>query len=233
MRTPTLPQAARVGALAALLAACGGGDILAIVSFVGSVGGDWTFDNPQQAGFQARTNCGPGGNEPCVINIQPIGGQNIFASDFALSYTGTLPGCPTNVARTDGRASGTRITLPGCFSGNYVTINEALADNGVDRAFFDSAVPSLAEGVWVEIQAGQRRFKFNNNASGCELTTPRTPVAVTITPADIPARLQTTIDAFTVGALTYSGSFVGMSGMRLTRGSEVLELERRDLAGAC
>lgn len=218
--------------LATGVAACGGG-VLAIVSFVGSAGGDWQFDNPQLAGFQQRSNCGAGGNEGCVINIQPIGGQDLFASDFALSYTGNLPGCPA-VARTDGRASGTRITLPGCFSGNYVTINEALSDNGVDRAFFDSAVPTLPQGVWVEIQDERRRFKFTSDTAGCELTTPRTAVAVTILPADLTIpRLQTAITNFTVGGVTWTGSFTGMSGMRLTRTGEVMELERRNLPDQC
>lgn len=236
MPSPIKRSRTRAALLAtAVLAACGGADILAIVSFVGSAGGDWRFDNPQVAGFQQRNNCGPGANEACRINIQPIGTQSLFASDFAVSYTGNyVAGCPANTARTDGSVSGTRIVLPGCFSGNYVTINEALADNGVDRAFFDSSPPQLAPGVWVEIQDEQRRFKFNNNSSGCELTTPRTAVAVAIEFADLDVPItQTTITSFTVGGATYTGSFVGMSGMRLTRGSEVLELERRDLAAAC
>jgi hypothetical protein len=229
MRFKTL----KVGLLAAGLGACGGGDILAIVSFVGSAGGDWQFDNPQLAGFQQRSNCGAGGNEGCVINIQPIGGQNLFVNDFALSFTGNLPGCPS-VARTDGRATGTRINLPGCFSGNYVTINEALSDNGIDRAFFDSAVPTLPQGVWVEIQDGQRRFKFTSDSAGCELTTPRAAVTVAIVPADLTIpRLQTEITSFTVGGVTWTGSFTGMSGMRLTRGNDVMELERRNLPDQC
>lgn len=230
MRFKTL----KVGLLAAGLGACGGGDILAIVSFIGSAGGDWRFDDPAVAGFQQRSNCSPlGGSTLCRINIQPIGGQDLFASDFALSYTGNLPGCPA-VARTDGRATGTRINLPGCFSGNYVTINEALADNGIDRAFFDSAVPTLPQGVWVEIQDEQRRFKFTSNSAGCELTNPRTAVAVTILPADLDVpRLQTAITNFTVGGQTWTGSFTGMSGMRLTRGNDVMELERRNLPDNC
>jgi hypothetical protein len=230
MRFKTL----KAGLLAVgLLTACGGG-VLAIVSFIGSAGGDWQFDNPQLAGFQQRSNCGAGGNDGCVINIQPIGGQDLFASDFALSFTGNLPGCPS-VARTDGRANGTRITLPGCFSGNYVTINEALSDNGIDRAFFDSAVPTLPQGVWVEIQDEQRRFKFTSDSAGCELTNPRTAVTVTILPADLTIpRLQTAITNFTVGGVTWTGSFTGMSGMRLTRaGGEVMELERRNLPDNC
>ena len=130
-------------AAAATVAACGGGEILAIVQFVGSVGGDWVIDDAAQSGFQQRSNCGAGGTEGCVVNIQPIGTQNLFSPDLNVSYTGNLPGCPPAVARTDGSISGNRITLPGCFSGQYLSINEALSDDGANRAYFDSAVPDL------------------------------------------------------------------------------------------
>jgi len=57
-------------------------------------------------------------------------------------------------------------------------------------------------------------------------------VDIVISPADIinPAGpFETTIASFTVqgGGAAWQGSFVGVSGMRLTRGSEKLELERR------
>lgn len=225
---------------AALVVACGG-EVLAALSFIGSAGGDWRVDDPALAGFQQRQNCGAQSNESCAINIQPIGTQSLYASDFALSYTGNLPGCPA-VARTDGRATGKRISLPGCFSGQYLTINEALSDDGTVRAFFDTSVPDLTTGVWVEIQDGRRRFKFKNNPvaqdvtaiQGCELTTPPTTVTATVSAASIDAgRLQTTIAPFTIGTQTWSGEFVGLSGMRLVRSGEGLELERRNESGSC
>lgn len=232
--------AAGAVAVAAVVAACGG-EVLAALSFIGSAGGDWRVDDPAQAGFQQRQNCGPGQNDSCRINIQPIGTQSLYASDFALSFTGSLPGCPA-VARTDGRATGKRISLPGCFSGQYLTINEALSDDGTVRAYFDSSVPDMTSGVWVEIQDGRRRFKFSNNPVarditailGCELTTPATTVTATVSAASIDdGRLQTVINPFTIGTQAWSGEFVGLSGMRLVRGSEVLELERRNEAGSC
>jgi hypothetical protein len=230
--------------VAPAVAACGGGEILAIVSFIGSAGGDWRFDDAAAAGFQQRSNCGELRNELCFINIQRLEPRNDYATDFAVSYTGNLvAGCPSgepqDEAREDGIVRGKRIVLPGCFSGQYVTINEVVSDNG-DRAFFDSELPDLTGGVWVEIQDGIRRFKFSTDnqgaLAGCELTLPtRTPVtAITIVPADLDSgRLQTEITDFTVGGTTWSGRFEGMSGMRLTRGSEVLELQRRDLPDAC
>ncbi len=220
-------------AVAAAVAACGGGEIVAVVSFLGSAGGDWRVDDPAQAGFQPRADCGALADENCVINIQPIG-RSLFTSSFGASFTGNLPGCPDQ-PRTDGSISGGFVTLPGCFVGRYESINEVVSDDGRIRAYFDSEVPDLSTGVWVEIQRERRRFRFQTNTSGCELTTPmRTAVAVTIEPADIDAgKLQTLITAFTIGGETWTGNFVGISGIRLVRGNDVLELQRRDLADSC
>jgi hypothetical protein len=224
---------AAASAATALLVACGGGEIVAVFSFIGSAGGDWVVDDPAQTGFQQRRDCGPGDDEGCVINIQPIN-RSPFASAFGVSFTGNLQGCP-DVARRDGTVAGDRIELPGCFSGRYLSINEVVSNDGRVRAHFDTEVPELTTGVWVEIQRERRRFKFQSNSAGCELTTPvRTAVAVTIEPADLGAgRLQTLITAFTIGGETWSGNFVGISGIRLTRGGELLELQRRDLNDAC
>lgn len=242
MATERLQRCAAAGsvALAALVVACGG-EVLAALSFIGSAGGDWRVDDPAQAGFQQRQNCGPQANESCRINIQPIGTQDLYATDFGLSFTGTLPGCPST-SRTDGRATGNRIALPNCFTGQYVTINEALSDDGTVRAYFDTAVPNLTTGVWVEIQDGRRRFKFTSNASardivavtGCELTSPVTALTATVSAASIDdGRLQTAITQFSVGGQNWTGAFVGLSGMRLVRGNETMELQRRNESGAC
>lgn len=239
--------------LAAAVVACGG-EVVAIVSFLGSAGGDWVVDDPAIAGFQRRSDCGNARNADCFVNIQIDGGRSLYATDFAVKFSGNvLPGCPAGPvgelpapdpnALGNGRISGDRISLPGCFVGRYVTINEAVSDDGLVRAYFDSELPNLTEGVWVEIQDERRRFKFTNNAfvrdttnvAGCELTSPAvTPLTATVVAADRDGgRLQTEISAFTVGGQTWTGRFVGISGMKLTRGGEVLELERRDLSGSC
>jgi len=231
-----LPALVALGALAS----CGGGEIVAVLGFVGSAGGDWKQDDLPADGLQQRSTCGAGGTDDCFINIQPVGGQNLFVSDFDVSFTSNLPSCP---ASGTGRASGKRMTLTNCFTGQYVNVNQAVSDNGSIRMFFNFT-PSLTQGIWVEIQEGKRRFVFpnspiNNAASGCELTSPAsTPVDIVISPADItnPAGpFETTIASFTVqgGGAAWQGSFVGVSGMRLTRGSEKLELERRQGSASC
>ncbi len=220
-------------ALSMTLAACGGGALL-VLGFIGSAGGDWVQDDqPDVAGLQIRKTCGPNNDSECRINIQPVGGQDLYSTAFDLSFTSNLPGCP---ASGTGRADGLRLELSGCFSGAYVNINQALSDSGTIRMFFNFT-PPLNQGIWVELQNGQRRFAFSNNSSGCELGTPNVPVAVNIVSADIrnPAGpFETTIQSFTIqGAAAWSGRFVGVSGMRLTRGDDVLELERRPGSASC
>lgn len=221
-------------AAAVTLAACGGGALL-VLGFIGSAGGDWVQDdNPSQPGLQIRSSCGPGGNDECVINIQPVGGQNLYNQAFDLSYTSNLPACAASGA---GRANGERLRLDDCFTGAYVNINQAVSDDGAIRMFFDFT-PPLAQGVWVELRQGMRRFVFSDNSSGCELGSPSLPVAIQLLSSDIrnpTGPFETTIGSFVIqgGGAAWSGRFVGVSGMRLTRGDEVLELERRQGSGSC
>ncbi len=234
--TTRMSLALSAAAAAVTLAACGGGALL-VLGFIGSAGGDWVQDDdPSQPGLQIRSTCGPADDEECVINIQPVGGQDLYAQAFDLSYTSNLPGCPASGA---GRANGERLRLDDCFTGAYVNINQAVSDSGAIRMFFDFT-PPLNQGVWVELRQGVRRFAFSDNSSGCELGTPNLPVAVQLLPSDIrnPAGtgpFETTIGSFTIqgDGAAWSGRFVGVSGMRLTRSGEVLELERRQGSASC
>jgi hypothetical protein len=217
------------------LAACGGGALL-VLGFIGSAGGSWLQDdNPAQPGLQVRSTCGPGRNENCFINIQPVGGQNLFAERFAITFTSNLPGICS--AGGDGNVDGRRLFLTGCFSGEYVNINQALSDNDAVRMFFDFT-PPLNQGIWVELNKGQRSFAFIDNATGCELGPPKTAVTVVLSPSNIlnaAGPFETTIQSFTIADQggPWSGKFVGVSGMRLTRGDDVLELERRQGSTGC
>lgn len=223
----------------AVLAACGG-ETVAVLGFIGAAGGSWLQDDQPgegvgEVGLQLRSNCGAG-DEDCFINIQPAAGsESLYEAAFDVTFTSNLPGC---VASGTGRASGTRLTLTGCFSGDYVNINQALSDDRATRMFFNFT-PDLAQGVWVEIQSGQRRFAFISNGQGCELASPTARlVTVDMSPADIrnPAGpFETTIASFTVAGdgAAWQGRFVGVSGMRLTRGNQVLELERRQGSANC
>ena len=221
-------------AAALALAACGGGALL-VLGFIGSAGGDWVQDDPAQAGIQPLSTCGPGGNANCVINIQPVGGQNLFAERFDLSFTSNLPGICS--AGGNGTADGRRLRLGDCFTGQYVNINQALSDDGTVRMFFNFT-PPLNQGIWVQLQQEERRFVFSDNSNGCVVGSPSTPVSVLLSPSNIlnPAGpFETTIQSFTIAGegAAWTGRFVGVSGMRLTRGGDVLELERRQGTGGC
>jgi hypothetical protein len=217
-------------ALAALaLAACGGGALL-VLGFIGSAGGSWTQDgDPNQPGLQVLDTCGQFGGERCEVSVQPVGngGAPLFSSAYDITYSSaTLRDCP---ASGQGRVDGRRMVLDGCFSGEFVTLNEVLSDNGRVRMFVD-ATPFLQGGVWVELQNGQQRFAFKNNTDGCKLGAPPLRVTVILRLSDIfnGGPYETTIQTFAIGNdAPYSGKFVGISAMRLTRGNEVLELERR------
>jgi hypothetical protein len=225
----------------AVLTSCGG-ETLALLGFLGAAGGDWIQDDrPDEAagnvGLQIRSTCGPFGNEQCGVNIQPVGTQDLYATDFDLTFnSANLPGC---TATGTGRATGQRMVLTNCFSGQYVTINQVLSDDRTVRMFFNFT-PDLVPGVWTEIQSGQRRFAFSSNSTGCQLGTPARTVDVVISAADITnvngtGPFETTISSFTIqgDGAAWQGRFNGISAMRLTRGSEVLELERRNNADTC
>jgi hypothetical protein len=234
MRQPHFPHVFTVTAALAL-AACGGGALL-VLGFIGSAGGSWLQDDdPAQPGLQVRSTCGAGGNEDCFINIQPVGGQDLYSERFAITYTSNLPGTCSNGG--DGNVDGRNLFLTGCFSGQYININQALSNNDAVRMFFDFT-PPLNQGVWVELNQGRRSFAFSDNASGCELGPPNIGVAVVLSPSNIrnaAGPFETTIQSFTIDGQggPWSGKFVGVSGMRLTRGDDVLELERRQGSQTC
>lgn len=223
-----------------VLTSCGG-ELLAAVAFIGSAGGDWREDaDSVQPGLQQRSACGTAngigvaGTDPCVVNIQPANPPaNLYATSFDVTFTGNLPGCPQN-STVGGRIEGNRISLPNCFAGAYVTVNEAVRDGSPRHMFFDF-VPDLSQGVWVELQEGQRRFKFSSNSAGCEFSAPTRPaVTVALIGSNVaqPAGpFETTIGSLTIAGDiggAWSGRFIGVSAMSLKRGSQVLELQRRN-----
>jgi hypothetical protein len=191
----------------------------------------------------------PPATEDCTINIQPAGGLNLYAANFDLTFTSNLPNC---VASGTGQARSERLELTGCFSGRYVNINQAVSDSGAVRMFFDVDENDLQvwQGVWVELQQGTRRFVFRNDGqetlvngvrivsnTGCEIGSPNTPLNIGLSMSDIrnaTGPFETTISSLSIGGgAPYSGKFVGVSGMRLTRGTEVLELQRQQGSASC
>lgn len=228
--------------ITALLVACGGGEVVAILGALGAGGGDWLVDaDPNAAGYQPRANCGPGANDLCTINVNP---GELYRRDYAITGGGTMPGC-TTANLTGTVTDAVNVSLPGCFVGRLLSVNEALSSDGRIRAYFDF-FPNMTTGVWVDIQDDGHRFVFTSGSAGCEIAgSTRRALTLTIQAsnfrqfADGSATTlvsRTSVTALTVAgapARTFAGEFVGASGLRLTRSGETIELQRRDLVGSC
>ena len=221
------------------LGSCGG-DVIATV-FIGAVGGDFIRDDDDtQPGAQA-TGCGGGG---CVVTINPTTfPQDPFVTTFDVAYQNatSVPGC---AASGSGRIDGRSVTLNGCFSGSFENINRVLASDG--RRWFRNAGVDLIAGIWQEVESGQRRFKFvsddngdpEKTFTGCELTTPPRVATAVVLKSDVrnPAGpFDTTVSSFVVAGAggAWTGTFNGLSNLTLRRGSETLQLERRQGSATC
>jgi hypothetical protein len=224
---------------AASLSSCGG-DVIA-VAFVGAVGGDFVRDEDDaQPGAQA-TGCGGGG---CVVTINPTAfPQDPFAASFDVTYQNatSVPGC---AASGSGRIDGRSVRLTGCFDGEFETINRVRASDG--RRWFRNAGVDLIPGIWQEVETGQRRFKFETDDGGdpdqafvgCELTTPTRRTDAVVTKSDVrnPAGpFDTTVTSFIVTGAggAWTGTFNGISNLTLRRGTETMQLERRQGSASC
>lgn len=235
-RTLTLCTLAAVAALASC-----GGETLAVLGFIGSAGGDFVVDaDPNTAGLQRKAGCAQG---DCRINVSfdpPLGDERLYASTLSVRATGDVGGAANACNDVPGRIAGRRLELGSCFQGEFKSLNEVLSDDGQTRLFFDNVSPSIDEGVWFNIHDSNQRFKFTSGQTGCErVGSASTPLTVDIqlsdteaTPPSFAGINNLTIQR-TTGAEVFSGQFVGISGMRLTRAGQTLELERRRGTETC
>ena len=224
------------------LAACGGDAAVAILGTLGAGGGDWLVDaNPTLAGYQPRTDCGSSGTDLCRININP---GTLYERNYAVTgggnFNSTCAGSPAGTV-----SNSVDVSVPGCFVGRMLSVNEALSTDGSVRAYFDFS-PDMATGVWVDIHDDGHRFVFTNNSSGCEFAgASQRPLSLVIQASNFrdfadgiaPTLVsETAVQTLTIQGTTtrsFSGEFVGASGLRLTRSGETIELQRRDQVGSC
>lgn len=236
MKTGRITWAA-AGVLA--LAACGGGAVLAVLGSLGAGGGDWFVDAaPDTAGYQPRRDCG---GQVCTININP---GELYKRDYSVTGSGTMSGCANLPQGTVSDA--VNVSIPGCFTGRLLSVNEAVSNDGRIRAYFDF-FPDMSAGVWVDIHDENHRLVFTGNSAGCELSSgTRRPLTLAIelsnyrdvAEQDPPPVLvpRTRVSRLTIQgspAREFTGEFVGASGLRLARSGETIELQRRDLQGSC
>jgi len=228
-----------IGAALAL-GACGGDAAVAILGTLGAGGGQWFVDaDPSAAGYQ-RADCG---GTACTLTF--LNG-NLYQRNYAEAIAGNTSRCAGTHAGSVSDA--VNVSVPQCFVGRFLNVNEALSTDGLDHLYFDFD-PRLNTGVWVDIQDDTHRFVFNGSAdidTGCEFTgSSKKSLDVTISRTNFLAIslggapgpvTMTTVQALTIAgapARIFVGEFVGASGLRLTRSGEKIELQRSDQAGTC
>ncbi len=226
---------------AVLVAACGGGAVLAVLGTLGAGGGDWLVDaSPDVAGYEPRRDCG---GDLCAININP---GSLFDLNYAVRGSGNFGGCSANPAPEGRVSNGVDVNVPGCFVGRLISVNEGLSNDGRLRVYFDFS-PDLFTGIWVDIHDSSHRFVFDDNlGNSCEIAgTVRRPLTYTVQRSNFRSfadgSANTLIGKTSLSELTiqgtpvrrFVGEFVGASGLRLTRAGEQIEIQRQPGNGSC
>lgn len=226
--------------LGVLLAACGGGGLIAVLPYVAAIGGNWTSTGSQFLQF---------------------GGQNDFFATSTETYPATLnsesTACGASgtdldlVAKFDGR----NFTLSqpnaaaSCLSGTFVDDVTIVLATGGSGTRYQNALPlnmQFDQGVWVNIDRPAQRLKFrddiknNGGAStqtGCEFdgNTQTGSVVMTWRKSN---NSPTTIDSIVItrsgGTETWTqGGAYGLSGLKVSAGSSTVSLERRNESLGC
>lgn len=169
---------------AALLAACGGGEVIAILQIVTPLAGAWNSSN----------------NDERINFTAPSEDAQVFASELTvtadLSSELGVCGASGDTVTVDGRIDNGRITLrrPGeqsdCLKGRFVNLRQLDAEATATvpaRSYFNSRVDvRMGTGVWVS-ENGRVKLKFNepssvnNNSTedvtGCDVSDPAARVA--------------------------------------------------------
>lgn len=230
-----------------LLLSCGGGEVLSILGYIPAAGGQYSINDNAAGGFTERRcfSTALGSDDRCGLSLAPT--QNtagnadteaLYASRYSVTASGQLRDDDSACANLTGTVDGPLLSLGSCFTGRFENPNKVVATDGSGITLVVDFFPRMADGVWVDIHDRTRRFKFDNNASGCELSAAgERQVDLNITASDVTNSngfgviAETVMAAFTVqrvgGPETWSGRFVGASGLRLTRNGQTLEIERR------
>jgi len=245
---------------AAVLAACGGG-LVAVLPFIGAIGGQWFGGVQTPAGFVQDP------SEALSFSANnPVGDSNDLYAGEKTEYSARLTTQSLNcgvaqdlavVAKMDGRNF--TLSVPGnvqladCLSGTFVDeINITLHTGGAGTALRNvlSLQPELEKGVWTNIDDTAQRLRFRNDLrsddnivatqSGCELNggTVTGSVLATFHFGDSNRNLLPKIDSIVItrngGSETWSdGRMVGASGLQATAGGGTVQLQRRDESPDC
>lgn len=236
-----------------LVAACGGGGLLALLPYVAAIGGFWTSIEPS--------------DPDATLNFtfsDPNSQNNLFGS-----ATETYPAQLSNSLSTACGAANANLDLVAKFDGQNFTLslpNAAtsclsgtmpddvtivLATGGAGTRFRNQLAlqPQFDQGVWTNIDRTSQRLKFRADAAvnggvttqtGCEFggNAQTGSVVITWRPGDPASGTSPIIDSIVItrsaGTETWTqGSMFGVSGVKINAGSATVSLERRNESLAC
>ena len=224
-----------------LLAACGGGGLLAVLPYVAAIGGSWLSADNESLGFN--------------------NGQNNLFATATESYPATLNSHSTacGTADTDlalsAKFDGQNFTLSqpyasmSCLSGTLVDdMTIVLATGGSGTRFVNQLVliPQFDQGVWVNIDRSSQRLKFRddntgnggvNTQTGCEFDGGTKTGNVVMTwrqGSSAPPTIDSIVITRSSGTETWTqGRMFGLSGVKISAGASTVSLERRNESLGC
>jgi len=239
-RHSKLNIAAAVAAIVTATAqvSCGGGvgEVIAVAAFLGTGGGQFRLEpRPVPANHDIFDD---GMTLSLTSDASGTVAPDFYASGYDINVINVTGSRLQSCSNQKGRVEGDRVTIPNCFSGRYENVNRMISDDG-SRALYHEFNPNLTTGLWVDVNDANRAYKFASNTVACEYTggTKRAASVVrrnaSVTQSQQGQPFTLVVSGITslavVGGSTWTGEFIGISGLRLTSGSTSVELQRRNL----
>lgn len=229
-------------AIALALAACGGGGDgaggggTAVGTFLGTGGGQFEMaPRPLTVDYALYDNTLTLSRSAAQVDTTP---PDLYASGYDVYVANTNGPLVASCKGASGRVQGDRVTIAGCFTGRYVNINYLLSDDGT-KALFHTITPDLIAGLWVDLQDSSHSVKFAGQNTACEYAGgTKRPASYQVRGASVtqagsgdPIEMTTAglTSLVVTGGRTWTGEFVGISGLRLTSGTTIVDLQRRNL----
>jgi hypothetical protein len=243
-------------AVSGLLVACGGG-LLALLPFVGAIGGSWV------GGTQAANGWQPADPLQSLNFDEPPFPADLYSApnaEFPASLSGLATNCgganntPPLVARFDG--ADFSLSLPNtstpCATGTFPDEITIRLNSGSSSSLFRNVrpfFPFFEEGVWVNINNANEKLRFRNDLatvngvstqSGCEFVgaTQTGNFVATFRLGDNDLGTLLAIDSIVIsrtgGAESWTaGKMSGISGVVIGSGMGNVSLQRRNETLTC
>lgn len=229
--------ATAVVAAALVQVSCGGGiGELAVAAFLGTGGGQFVLEpQPLPTNYGIFDDTLTFSRSATQVDTTP---PSLYASGYDVFVSGVSGARLTACNGAKGRVEGDRVTIAGCFTGRYVNVNRLVSDDGT-KVLYHQFDPDLTTGLWVDVNDSSHAVKFVGTTVACEYvgavkragSYQRRLANVSQTANGrpfVPTTAGITSLAVT-GGQTWTGEFIGISGLRLTSGTTSVDLQRRDL----